>query len=190
MRTTDNATKRAIYNSKIFIPVGGRAGTDSEDEEVDEDAAVEVQEPPTKETQMGDKLPVFHNEYPNVLAAEIINLYSVVGIIDLTAGAGAWAKAAMDAGIHYFGVALTLKRPEELSNHLVEYAKAAQLGTTSPLHGWPDPGAEACPNPEPGPDPPQPPKQQQKIKGKKAKQRGTTGSSSSESDSSLSPTGE
>ena len=33
---TDKATKRAIYNSKNFIPVGGRAGKESEDEEVNE----------------------------------------------------------------------------------------------------------------------------------------------------------
>ncbi len=57
----------------------------------------------------------------------------VVGVIDLTAGAGTWAKAGMDAGIRYCGVALTLKHQEELCNDLVEYLKAAQLDTTSPL---------------------------------------------------------
>ena len=70
--------------------------------------------------------PIFHNEYPKACAAEIINLYSVVDVIDLTAGAGAWAKAAMDAGVPYCGVALTLKHQEELSNHLAEYVKKAQ----------------------------------------------------------------
>ena len=36
-----------------------------------------------------------------MLPAKIINLHSVVGAINLIARAGAWAKAAMDAGIHY-----------------------------------------------------------------------------------------
>ena len=74
---------------------------------------------------MEDKLPVCKHVYLKVLAAESINLCSVVGAIDLAAGAGTWAKTAIDADIHYFGMSLTLKRQEELSN--------AQLGTKSPL---------------------------------------------------------
>jgi hypothetical protein len=33
---------------------------------------------------------VFHHEIPKVLAAEIIHLYSCIGVIDLTARAGTW----------------------------------------------------------------------------------------------------
>ena len=76
----------------------------------EEDAIVEEHEPPTKKAKTNYKLPNFHHEYPQVLAAENINLYSVVGVIDLTAVARTWAKAAVDAGVPDFGVALTLKR--------------------------------------------------------------------------------
>ncbi len=132
---TDKATKKAIYSTKNFIPVGGRAGSESEDED-DDDEGAEEQEPPAKKakTETADTIPVFYHEVPKVLASEIINLYSIIGVIDLTAGAGTWAKASLDAGVHYFGVTLTMKHQEELSNHLVEYVKSAQLDPTSPLY--------------------------------------------------------
>jgi hypothetical protein len=192
---TDKATKKAIYSSKNFIPVGGRAGSESEDDEDDEeDAAGEEQEPPAKKAKTEpDKLPVFYHEFPKVLAAEIINLYCVIGIIDLTAGAGTWAKAALDAGIPYFGVTLTLRHQEELSNHLINYIKAAQVDSQSPLFVrglavgglTPTPKAAA---PKPAPTKPAP-KPAGSPKGKKKKEKkGKTAKkekvSSSESDSS------
>ena len=86
---TDKAAKRGIYSFNNFIRVGGRTGSESEDEEVDEeDATVEEQEQPAKKATTEDKLPIFHHEYPKVLAAETMNLYSVVGVINLTVGAG------------------------------------------------------------------------------------------------------
>ena len=129
---TSKATKKAIYSSKNFIPVGGRAGSESEDDEDDEEAAEEA-EPPAKKAKTDDKVPVFFHEFPKVLALEIINLYSIIAIIDLTAGPGTWAKAALDTGIPYFGVTLTLRHQEELSNHLVNYIKGSQLDEKSPL---------------------------------------------------------
>ena len=195
---TDKATKKAIYSSKNFIAVGGRAGSESDDDDDDDEAAVEEPEPPTKKAKTEtDTLPIFFHEFPKVLVAEIINLYNVIGVIDLTAGAGTWAKASLDAGIPYFGVTLTLKHQEELSNHLVEYVKAAQLDSTSPLFvrglasakdAKKPSGTGGLPPVPPGPKPAGKPKPDPKNKPggekKKKKKHKKDSSSSSESDSS------
>lgn len=210
--TTDKATKKAIYSSKNFIPVGGRAGSESEDDDDDEDGAEEPPEPPAKKAKTEtDTLPIFYHEVPKVLAAEIINLYAVVGVIDLTAGAGTWAKACLDSGVQYFGVALTLKHREELSNYLVEYVRAAQLDSASPLYvrglaakaapavpsGTAKPPGGVTPAPAgvtpklPGGSTPAAPRggdkrKHKKKKAKKGKKKNADDDSSSESDSSSS----
>ena len=95
---TDKATNRPIYHSKNCIPTGGRAGNESEDAEVDEeDATVEEQAPARSSTCTPSPA---SSTWPQ--------------------GQEPGQKAAMDAGIHDFGVALTLKHQRELSNHLVE----------------------------------------------------------------------
>jgi hypothetical protein len=186
---TDKATKKAIYSSKNFILVGGRADSGESEDEDDEDDAADEQEPPFKKAKT-DTIPVFFHELPKVLTTEIINLYCVVGVIDLTAGAGTWAKACLDAGIPYFGVALTLKHQEELSNHLVEYVKAAQLNPQSPLfvrglvvHTAAVPKPKATPKPTQHDSPEKRSKKDKTRKGKHSKKK----SSSSDSDSSSSP---
>jgi hypothetical protein len=191
---TDKATKKAIYSSKNFIPVGGRAGSESEDDDDDEDD--EPHEPPAKKAKTEtDTLPVFYHEVPKVLASEIINLYNIIGVIDLTSGAGTWAKACLDNGVSYFGVTLTLKHREELSNHLVEYVRSAQLDSASPLYvrGFakaapkgpvkPPGGLTPDPNPNPGPGK----KNKKEDKKEKKNKKKNKKESSSSLDSSSSP---
>jgi hypothetical protein len=187
--STDKGNKRAIYGSN-FIAVGGRAGSGGEsDDDDDEDDAQDEPEPPTKKAKTDDKVPIFFHEAPKVLFSEIINLYSVVGVVDLTAGAGTWAKACLDAGIPYFGVTLTMRHQEELSNHLVEYVKASQVDATSPLFVR---GLVAKPNtplavtPIVVPPPKKEPNNKKDDKKKKKKKKKDK-TSSSESDSSSSP---
>jgi hypothetical protein len=94
----------------------------------------------------------------------------------------------LDVGIPYFGVTLTMRHQEELSNHLVEYVKASQVDATSPLFVR---GLVAKPNtplavtPIVVPPPKKEPNNKKDDKKKKKKKDKKT--SSSESDSSASP---
>ncbi len=49
--------------------VAGRAGSGCEDEEEEDATVEELEPPPTKKAKTEDKLPVFHQGYPKLLAA-------------------------------------------------------------------------------------------------------------------------
>ena len=66
--------------------------------------------------------PVFYNQVPLSLVQELMHMSSTVAIIDLTAGAGTWALAALEAGVPYVGVVLTQKHQEALMAHLQKEA--------------------------------------------------------------------
>ena len=91
-----------------MIPVGGRAaGVDPDDDD----------EPPAHRTDATVE-PVFFHTVSSSLWSEILYDFEVGAVIDLTAGDGAVAMAAIRAGCPYTGVALTDAHVTELRKHL------------------------------------------------------------------------
>jgi len=66
--------------------------------------------------------PVFYHEPPKVLVQELMHMAAARGIIDLTAGSGVWAEAALEAQVPYFGLVLTDVHLSELRAHLIKQA--------------------------------------------------------------------
>ena len=91
-----------------MIPVGGRAaGVDPDDDD----------EAPVRRTDATVE-PVFFHTVSSSLWSEILYDFEVGAVIDLTAGDGAVAMAAIRAGCPYAGVALTDAHVTELRKHL------------------------------------------------------------------------
>lgn len=65
---------------------------------------------------------VFFFQPPRSLVEELCHLAKAKAIIDLTAGAGPWALAAINRNIPYFGVVLSDVHHRELTAHLVRQA--------------------------------------------------------------------
>lgn len=78
--------------------------------------------------------PVFYNQVPLSLVQELMHMSSTVAIIDLTAGAGTWALAALEAGVPYVGVVLTQKHQEALMAHLQKEALPHCTRCSPPQH--------------------------------------------------------
>lgn len=78
-----------------------------------------------RKKNLDDIEPVFFNTLPKVLIEELIHLSGCKAVIDLTAGAGAWAVTCLEQGIPYFGVVLTELHLTELHAHLVKEARSA-----------------------------------------------------------------
>lgn len=62
--------------------------------------------------------PVFFHEMPLSLLRELVHSHAVDGILDLTAGSGQMAKAAMQLRVVYTGVCLTDSHRQELAKRL------------------------------------------------------------------------
>ena len=90
-----------------MIPVGGRAtGADDDDDD-----------PPARRTDATVEPVFFHSMSPH-LWSELLYDFEVGAVIDLTAGDGAVAMAALRAGCAYTGVTLTDAHAVELRKHL------------------------------------------------------------------------
>lgn len=103
---------------------------------------------------------MFYHEPPKVLVQELMHMAAARGIIDLTAGSGVWAEAALEAQVPYFGLVLTDVHLSELRNHLIKQAAGVQwraylnnvcrCKTACCIFnfGFPGSGEEAHPGPE------------------------------------------
>ena len=134
-----NEIKKALYD-KYRVAVGGR-DPDGESEDVDSDEAVVADEEevtPVKKRrpalQAAALEPVFYHEVPKTLCEELLHMYRVKAIIDLTAGAGTWALCALQSRIPYFGVTLTEIHLEELLKMLEGKIVGMMQTEGSPLY--------------------------------------------------------
>ena len=66
--------------------------------------------------------PTFYYQPPRSLVQELLHLANAMAIIDLTAGAGTWALAAIERHVPYFGVGLSEMHNRELTAQLVRQA--------------------------------------------------------------------
>ena len=130
-----NATKRLLY-AHYRVDVGGKDGSDDED---DEDEA-EMTEPSAKKKRLASKKDddemetVFYFQPATSLVEELMHLAQARAVIDLTAGAGVWALAALENKIPYFGVVVTDTHLKELTDRLVREVKAKLTTPTSKLY--------------------------------------------------------
>jgi len=102
-----------------FIAVGGKVNSNSED--LDDD------EPPARRTD-STREPVFFHSVTPYLWEELLHDFDIGAVIDLTAGDGAAALAAIRSGCPYAGVTITDAHATELRQHL--YEAAFQAATT------------------------------------------------------------
>ena len=58
------------------------------------------------------------NQIPKALAGELVHMVQARAIVDLTMGAGTWATVALEQGLPYFGVALTVTHYHEVMDRL------------------------------------------------------------------------
>lgn len=132
------ARKRQLY-AQYRVEVGGKEGSD--DEEDEEEVAAEVAEraakkkrimPPKKDEE--ELEPVFYFQPARSLVEELLHLSQARAVIDLSAGAGVWALAAVENNIPYFGVVLTDVHLTELTSHLIRQVKVKLTTPTSKLY--------------------------------------------------------
>jgi len=86
------------------------------------------EEPPAKKrrcakTPEDAEEPAFFFQPSRVLVDELIYLAQAKAVIDLTAGAGVWALAALEKGLPYFGLVLSEHHQQLLMQHLVNNVK-------------------------------------------------------------------
>ena len=133
---------------------------------------------------------VFFFQPAQSLVEEFIHLSQAKAIIDLTAGAGVWALAAVENNLPYFGLVLTDDHLEELTKFLVSKVRTKLCDPTSKLYmaslasKVTQPKKKAV-TPKKRPNNPKKKKDKTK-KDKKKKQKSSSsgkGSSSSDSDS-------
>jgi len=126
--------KRNLY-AHYRVEVGGKDGSDDDDD--DEDIG-EVAEPSAKKKRIAknddDVEPVFYFQPATSLVEEFMHLANARAVIDLTAGAGVWALAALENNIPYFGVVLTEVHLKELHDRLVREIKTKLTTPTSKLY--------------------------------------------------------
>ena len=118
------------------MDVGGKDGSDDDD---DDDDTGEVAEPSAKKKRVAKKdeddvEPVFFFQPATSLVEEFMHLANARAIIDLTAGSGVWALAALEHNIPYFGVVLTEVHLKELHERLVREIKTKLTTPTSKLY--------------------------------------------------------
>jgi hypothetical protein len=68
-----------------------------------------------------DVEPVFYHGMPQQFFNNIIAAYSVIGVMDLSAGSGEVAKACLENRIPYHGLCLTDVHESKLADHLTEF---------------------------------------------------------------------
>ena len=139
--STTREEKEKIYE-KYIVAVGGKGSdweedVDEADDEQNEDDPTAVSERSKKRqrTQLDpqEKIPMFYNQPSHLLCEEILHMYSICGVIDLTAGAGSWAVSALEANIPYFGVVLTPLHMAKLNDWLISVVKHRRRQESSPL---------------------------------------------------------
>ena len=159
------AVKRLLY-AHYRVDVGGKEGSDDDDDEDDveplEPAAKKKRVVPSKKDEE-EKEPTFFFQPARSLVEELLHLSQARAVIDLTAGAGVWALAAMEFNLPYFGLVLTDVHLKELSNHLIRQVKVKLSTPNSKLYMASFASARK-PEPKPEPKPekdgkkPKPPK--------------------------------
>jgi hypothetical protein len=177
------------------VEVGGKDGCSDDDDDVLDDELQEPLEPPQKKKRVtvakkdDDEELTFFFQPARSLVEELIHLTQAKAIIDLTAGAGVWALAAMENNIAYFGMVLTTDvRLKELNNHLVRQVKAKLSDPTSKLYmsslaGTVKAKPKGMPKPKGGIDQEKKDKKDKKGKKNKKDKKASSSSASSESDS-------
>ena len=173
--------KKDLYG-KYLVPVGGK-DSDGEDDE----AEMMMDETPTKAKQQKldpkEEVPVFYWQPSGLLCEELLHMYSISAIIDLTAGSGQWALAALKNNLPYFGVVLTPTHQTSLREWLLTSVLKGQHDETSPffqrsLRKKADP-------PKPPTEPKKKPKKPKKEEKKKKKKSKKSYSSSFDSSASV-----
>jgi hypothetical protein len=157
------AKKRLLY-AHYRVDVGGKEGSDDDDDDEEAEAAAE---PPAKKKRVvplkkdDEELEtVFYFQPALGLVEELLHLSQAKAVIDLTAGAGVWALAAVENNLPYFGLVLTDTHLTELTTYLVRQVKAKLSNPTSKLYmaslakGMAAPKPKAAPGPRPPPPPP------------------------------------
>ena len=127
--------KKSIYENggrSFIMAVGGKCYSDEDEVDAIEKEDDESQAKKAK-LDSEDLLPVFWHSPSHLLVQELTHMYSCAGIIDLCAGAGMWAMAAMELNVPYFGVVLSPTHQTELKKFLLEIVKTMQSDETSAL---------------------------------------------------------
>jgi hypothetical protein len=180
--------KKDIYG-KYQVAVGGK-DSDGDDDE----AETMMDETPKKQQKLDikEEVPVFYWQPSGLLCEEILHMYSICAIIDLTAGSGQWALAALKNNIPYFGVVLTASHLTSLREWLISSVLKGQHDETSSFFQRslkkkdPKPAADPKKNPQKKPK-----KEDEKKRKKQKKKKGkssssdSSGATQSESDSPL-----
>ncbi len=84
--------------------------------------------------QLDDVEPAFYHSLPEEYYHDIFRSFSVKAVIDVTAGMGEAAKAALTLRLPYLGVVLTPPHGVLLEEHLKEWVHAAMQDDPHPLH--------------------------------------------------------
>ena len=126
--------KKELYG-KYQVPVGGKE-SDAEDYEEEDDEAESGpggSTPKKARVDPKESVPVFYWQPSGMLCDEMIWMYSAVGIIDLTAGSGQWALAALRNSIPYFGMVLTPVHLTRLRQWLIKQVSEGMTDDASGL---------------------------------------------------------
>jgi len=122
------AQKKEILAGSL-IPVGGRVSSSGNSFKCDDE-----DEPPAQARKDSTVEPVlFHSMSPH-LWSELLYDFEVGAVIDLTAGDGAAALAALRAGLAYTGVTLSAAHSTELPRYLYTAALQAAATEGDPLY--------------------------------------------------------
>ena len=181
--------KKDIYG-KYQVAVGGKESDAEDDDELMMDETTKKQQ----KVDPREEVPVFYWQPSSLLCDEILHMYSVCAIIDLTAGSGQWALAALKNNIPYFGVVLTPSHLKSLREWLITAVLRGQQDETSAFFNAGSKKkskAAAKPTVEPKTKKKSKPEKEENIKKKrkttKKKKKGSTTSEDSSASSSESP---
>jgi hypothetical protein len=92
-------------------------------DDMDQDQEDDGKSVPTKVSD-NDLVPVFYNSLPIAFYDDLIHSLGLVAVLDLTAGPGCFAMAAIKAGIPYCGVCFTEEHVRQLYSRLTSLVAA------------------------------------------------------------------